>query len=213
MALVTSGNTCEAARPLATPRAARSSHSLAHYHYIDFSRAVLLSLGVVFHAALLCETRGAAFCGLAALLHSFRMESFFLIAGFFSAMALQKRSVADFVAQRLVRLGVPLLFCGVTVAWWVDIVRANELPLATAFDVHFWLGGHWRAHLWFLGTLLVYVAIVFAIHTLAPNVDRLVRRHRIPLGGFVAVVALTYFVTIHLCKLAPDVFGAIAGSS
>src|SRR4029453_6318893 len=101
MSLGTSLNTCEVARPLATPRASRGPDWLAHYHYMDFSRAVLLSLGIVFHAALLCENRGAAFCGLAALLHTFRMESFFLIAGFFSAMALQKRSVADFVVQRI----------------------------------------------------------------------------------------------------------------
>jgi glucan biosynthesis protein C len=207
MELATSERSREVALTPATPRAPRRPERRARYHYMDATRAFLLTLGVVLHAAWLCQEHGAAFGTIFAGIHSFRMESFFLIAGFFSAMALDTRTITDFVSQRIVRLGVPMLFCGVTAAWWVDIARTQEMRFEAAFDVYFWLGGHWRAHLWFLGTLLAYVGIVFGVHTALPDVDRTIRRHRIGRIAFVSLVTAAYFVGIHLCKVAPRVFG------
>jgi len=48
-------------------------------------------------------------------IHSFRMQGFFLLAGFFSGMSLLKDSPQEFLRKRVCRLGIPLLFCGLIV--------------------------------------------------------------------------------------------------
>ena len=67
-------------------------------HYLDTCRAVLMLLGIPYHAALVYDPEmvwliytqdNVSFLGfLAELLHSFRMPVFFLIAGYYYVMKL-----------------------------------------------------------------------------------------------------------------------------
>ena len=88
--------------------------------YLDAVRGFALLLGIVFHASLaylpvfigwaVMDIYTSNVAGVFALLsHAFRMELFFLLAGFFSAMSIKKRGIAQFVKSRLVRLGMPFL--------------------------------------------------------------------------------------------------------
>lgn len=84
-------------------------------HSLDALRAFALLLGVVFHSGLVYvlppgiwaigTTQPNQLLGwFTFFTHSFRMELFFLLAGFFAAMAVQKRGVQAFLANRARRI-------------------------------------------------------------------------------------------------------------
>lgn len=132
------------------------------YYYIDFLRGALMTVGVIYHAALVVRAdnpwaiktlaQSELYNGLAFVLHSFRMHGFFLLSGFFAAMLLSKVRSSDYLQQRLGRVGIPLITAALTL----------QLPsmLHREWDTAFWLGGAWVGHLWFLGNLLVYMVML-----------------------------------------------------
>ena len=88
--------------------------------YLDATRAFALVLGVVFHASLSFMptfmgwavqdvSTGAAVATFVTISHSFRMELFFLLAGFFGCVSLRRTSVGEFVRGRFVRIVVPFI--------------------------------------------------------------------------------------------------------
>src|SRR5688572_6913424 len=94
------------------------------YHSLDALRAFALLLGVVFHSVLsyvvppglwaVGTTEPSMILGwFVYYAHSFRMELFFLLAGFFAALVVQKRTVAAFLrdrARRIVLVFIVLLY-------------------------------------------------------------------------------------------------------
>jgi glucans biosynthesis protein C len=54
-----------------------------------------------------------------AISHSFRMETFFLIAGFLSHLSLQRQGGRAFVAARLFRIGVPFVLHWFILRPWI----------------------------------------------------------------------------------------------
>src|SRR5690349_349531 len=109
----------------ATPATVASRHSSERYHALDATRAFALMLGVLFHAAwsFIPKAMGAPVVGVSAVVrfdwsfftsHTFRMELFFLVAGFFGRMLYHKRGWAGFARHRLLRIGLPMV-----VGWFV----------------------------------------------------------------------------------------------
>lgn len=159
------------------------------YHALDAVRASALLLGVVFHAAESFERNAVTYWAVgdpssSTVLevfrhasHSFRMELFFLIAGFFAHLVWQRRGVTEFVRNRVQRILVPLVvgWCvlyPLLVFLWLtgaaqtgrwDLVgvppEARGLEpwkLALGFFVTFrFLQKFDLTHLWFLHQLLV----------------------------------------------------------
>lgn len=115
------------------------------YHSLDAVRAFALLLGVVFHAAESFEEEAHTYWAIgdnsSSLIldvfrhasHSFRLELFFLIAGFFAALLLAKRGLIPFIRNRLSRILVPLI-----VGW------AILFPLL----VFIWLSGAAKSGNW-----------------------------------------------------------------
>jgi peptidoglycan/LPS O-acetylase OafA/YrhL len=93
--------------------------------YLDAARAFALVLGVVFHASL---SFMPVFMGWAVqdistsswvtrftiLSHAFRLETFFLLAGFFSRWTCHREGPIPFVRSRALRIGVPFV-----VGWFI----------------------------------------------------------------------------------------------
>src|SRR5215217_5656519 len=90
------------------------------FHALDATRAFALVLGVVFHAAWSFVPRacgapvvdvsgGVVFEWFMFAAHCFRMPLFFLIAGFFGRLLIEKRGWRGWARNRLTRTGVPLL--------------------------------------------------------------------------------------------------------
>jgi hypothetical protein len=88
--------------------------------YLDATRAFALVLGIVFHS---CLSFMPVFVGWAVqdistsplvgifmtVSHSFRMEAFFLLAGFFSYLTYHRKGAREFVRARVLRILVPFV--------------------------------------------------------------------------------------------------------
>ena len=93
--------------------------------YLDATRAFALLLGIVFHA---CLSFLPVFMGWAVqdvstspvvgmfmvVSHAFRMETFFLLAGFFGHLTFHRKGAGDFVRSRVIRIVVPFV-----VGWFI----------------------------------------------------------------------------------------------
>lgn len=157
-------------------------------HALDAVRGGALLLGVFFHAALAFlpgpqiwlvadASRSTELSVLFFVLHIFRMSLFFLLAGFFARMLLERRGVGGFILDRAKRIALPLvsfwpIVFGLIVAVLIwTAVRANggadspPPPPMTAQTFPL-------THLWFLYVLLIFYAIALALRGLVSLIDR-----------------------------------------
>ena len=149
------------------------------FHALDAARGIALLLGVVFHGLESLtfaktfgpaqDTQGSVLLEAAYYsLHVFRMQAFFLLAGFFAHLLYHRRGAGPFVANRTKRLVLPLLLFwplnyGLVAALWAwSIHRASGLPAAQAFArlpaLYRLQGGVPLLHLWFLYYLILLCA-------------------------------------------------------
>ena len=152
--------------------------------YLDATRAFALLLGIVFHA---CLSFMPVFLGWAVqdvstspavgmfmtVSHAFRMETFFLLAGFFSHLTFHRKGAGEFVRSRVVRILVPFV-----VGWFLlrPLLVSGWIMGSASLrgDIHVWaglLGGiqslstlpvglFTGTHLWFLYYLAMITALV-----------------------------------------------------
>lgn len=152
----------------------------AREHHWDSLRAFLMLLGIPYHAAMVYNARvlwdiqspdkSELLTFVSGVLVTFRMPAFFIVAGYFAAMMLERRPPQAWLRGRLTRLGVPfltglVLLAPVQIAL-VDLNTAltENTPMATALEhaardvTHPGFG--WIMHLWFLPALLAYSLIL-----------------------------------------------------
>lgn len=173
--------------PTAAPTAAENSR----LDYLDATRAFALVLGVVFHASL---SFVPTFMGWAVqdistsplvsmfmtVSHSFRMEAFFLLAGFFSHLTFHRQGAGQFVRSRALRLVLPFV-----VGWFIlrPLVVSGWIMGSASLrgEVDIWAGlvGGFRtlatlpagifagSHLWFLYYLAMITALVLLARGIA----------------------------------------------
>jgi peptidoglycan/LPS O-acetylase OafA/YrhL len=178
------------ATPATTSAAIRPAVAGARLDYLDATRACALVLGVIFHASLSFSpffmgwavqdiSTSAMVPAFMQVSHSFRMELFFLLAGFFSHGLRQRHGTWEFVRSRALRLGVPFvagwfLLRPLVVSGWImgaaslrgdyDVwagLRSGFETLRTLPD-----GLFVGSHLWFLYYLLLVTALALGIHAL-----------------------------------------------
>lgn len=157
-------------------------------HGLDALRGGALMLGVVLHGAMSFfptqiwivaddqRSTGAAVIFFA--IHLFRMATFFLIAGLFAHLLLNRRGAWGFIRDRLSRIAAPL------VAFW-------PLVMASIIAVLIWIGARagmtaadtppppsydWTniplTHLWFLWVLLIFYVGFLALAGLGALLSR-----------------------------------------
>jgi len=157
--------------------------------YLDAARGFALMLGIVFHS---CISFMPIFIGWAVMdistnefvpifmliSHSFRMELFFLIAGFFSHMTFHQQGIGGFLKSRLIRIGIPLvigwfLLRPLLASSWImgaQSMRGDVNILNALLEGLKSLGGLPNGllvgtHLWFLYyLLLISVAVLLVRH-------------------------------------------------
>lgn len=94
------------------------------------------------------------------ILHLFRMHGFYIIAGFFAAMLIEKKGAKFFLRERLIRLGLPLVTIGFSLNFLMNQWRSEPINV---YGLGYILHGDWLGHLWFLGNLVIYVLVVSLI--------------------------------------------------
>lgn len=201
-------------------------------YYLDAVRAFLMLLGVPYHVARIYSVGQDNFINstdtssllslFADFSHSFRMEAFFVIAGFFACLILVRGKTDVWLKSRMVRVIVPLLFCTLLVGplttaavVMADVVfgRVEAGLFWTALAGRMQLPGSWVYHLWFLHILimlslfLALLRIVSSNKFVAPIRDRVdmlaIRLTNISpvIGGFVlAGFALCFWLAVFVLQ-------------
>ena len=168
-------------------------------HALDAVRAYALLLGVVLHGAaaflegfpipMFLDKPSDGAPVIDYVIHMFRMSAFFLIAGFFARVLIERRGVKGFVKDRAKRVALPLglFLVVVSVTGGVGLVLgalphgidflmslvqpAQPQPGAVPAPQAAALGGFNLGHLWFLYYLLIFYALTLAIRWLVLAVD------------------------------------------
>jgi len=201
-------------------------------HHWDFSRALYLVLGIPFHAAVIYSLshewsigspeKSQALTFVADFLHGFRMPGFFLLAGLFSMMLLDRQGAWPWLKSRLFRLGLPLISATLLIVPFQIVVQqaalavkgtvpASEVPgLIAAQLTHF--GEPWVAHLWFLWVLIAYcigLAVLQALSrgSLRARLDAFVSwvadNRILSLAAFAAICELAAQAQTHIVAASP----------
>jgi peptidoglycan/LPS O-acetylase OafA/YrhL len=207
----------------------QTNANLQRLYYLDAVRAFALLLGVVFHASLsffpsyigwaVMDISTSEFVSVFMLIsHSFRMELFFVIAGFFSCMALSRQPINQYLKSRTIRLGIPLLIGWfilrpLLVSGWViggqsmrgdvDIWQgivagfSDLMQLPSGFLV--------GTHLWFLYYLILISALLLILKVAVSSLkmDNLLFRHCTKLfaSRLSPLILITLAVIITSCSL------------
>lgn len=153
-----------------------------YYFDIDVLRALLMSLGVVLHAAVYFSGApnpkvdlgfdSRTYGLVVEIIHLFRMESFFIIAGFFAAMILHRYTVSELLRRRAVKLLVPMLACALTTNVVMGFLNQSGDDIENPLHPLYWLSGQWLAHLWFLPILFIYTAALAFVNRLGVDLNQ-----------------------------------------
>jgi hypothetical protein len=154
-------------------------------------RAFALLLGIVFHASLsfvpvfigwavMDVSTSPAVTVFLLISHSFRMELFFLIAGFFSHMTFHRHGAGTFINSRLKRIAIPfvagwfIMFPLIIASWTIggesmrgDVNILNGVKSGLQALSRLPKELFVSTHLWFLYYLLLITAIVLAVRAVA----------------------------------------------
>lgn len=142
-------------------------------HGLDTARAFLMALGVFYHAGLIYsenanwrvndDVTSDLISFLSSTIHEFRMETFYLISGFFFSLLAHKKK-PDFLKERFTRVVVPLLFCGLT---FNTIMNGYSADRVINWQItNYIFTGTWLGHLWFIGNLIIYFLFSYKFNNL-----------------------------------------------
>ena len=153
-------------------------------HYMDSLRAVAMFLGLVLHGSIVFAQWNVDFIRthdepsafvrfFPEMVHVFRMQLFFLVAGFFSMMICQKRGVKSYATNRFKRIFIPFVVCVLVIQPWmaahyyVDISFSENSVLSQYFNFllqpsyvvkETMMTGNWFWHFWFMHILIYFIA-------------------------------------------------------
>lgn len=201
-------------------------------HYMDNLRAIIMTLGVFFHAALAYSPalHGVWFSAdqvnspimdhLVAFTHQFRMPLFFVIAGFFAALLVERRGTGGMLKNRSLRVLLPfvifwpLVTLGIIlpIGWALTQVQ-NPSPLLQFIAV---MQNQpdapqpppTAAHLWFLYYLMFFYLLTWVARTLLPVKlgEKLLHLHPLVLVWVLPLFLLPALALARLPFPAPDSF-------
>ncbi len=183
----TAPTTAPTPMPMPMPALAPSA-MISRLDYLDAVRAFALILGIVFHASLsftpiyigwavMDVSTSDIVSAFMFISHSFRMELFFLMAGFFSHKTFHGKGGRNFIQSRWVRIGIPFV-----VSWFIlrPLIVSGWVMGAESLrgSVDVWGGLHQGftslgalpkdlfvgTHLWFLYYLLIITCMVLVLH-------------------------------------------------
>lgn len=178
------------------------------YHHLDALRGIAMLLGVVLHATMsLVEPQvlrwssfdsqsHIAFSWIAVYLHAFRMQLFFIMAGFFGRLLLLRIGEAAFVRHRLQRVALPFAVALVTIVpltFLAHMFGIQAMDQQVLLDKFVSYGPQWELvwtwynltatelfttgallerfrlfHLWFLEYLLLMYAVWLGLRRVGP---------------------------------------------
>jgi glucan biosynthesis protein C len=161
-------------------------------HGLDALRGFALLLGIVLHAVMaympgsqyfwiISDTQNSpVLSGVFFWIHSFRMTLFFLLAGFFGRMALQRLGLGGFLRDRRRRIvmplvvGWPIVFAAIVAAlsWATWVANGGAFPEGPTPPAPSFMPDDFPlTHLWFLYVLVLFYAAILALRGVARVAD------------------------------------------
>ncbi|NNH76968.1 acyltransferase family protein [Acinetobacter sp. ANC 5380] len=127
---------------------------------IDLLRAILIIAGVFYHASLVVAPVSWIYTSphydsyaiglFSEFIHLFRMETFFLLSGFFSTLLIEQKGKVYYIENRKNRILIPSIFLFLL----IGIPQYYFLIYDGKFNYDAMI-----SHFWFLQTLIVFIAI------------------------------------------------------
>ncbi|MEH6607910.1 MAG: acyltransferase family protein [Halioglobus sp.] len=202
-------------------------------HGLDFLRALMMLLGVVLHTAQMYMTlpitdyyvdsmRSVSMDAILIYINTFRMPTFYLLSGFFTALLFSRRGLGGMIKNRYQRLFIPFIIFLPLLAITMTALRiVAENIMATGhwgFDIShvqtprkLWDNTH---NLWFLYYLMMYVltaVVLIKISVYLPESARASFRRILQLPIFSPMVIVV--VSLWLAALGSASFsGRLSGS-
>lgn len=158
-------------------------------HGLDALRGIALLLGIVLHASMayfpipmwlaVDRVTSPAASALFFAIHLFRMTTFFLIAGFFAHLLLDRRGTGGFIRDRLKRIAGPLVVFWpimlaaiiATMVWAAMVMNGGTLPKDTPPPPPLTIATFPLMHLWFLWVLLIFYAALLIGRAMLDQID------------------------------------------
>jgi len=169
------------------------------YHGLDFVRAVAMMLGLSVHVNVFFSSEDWLFFNtgeyhgdpinqfIAFFIFQFRMPLFYMLAGFFALLVIDRKGLGFITRDRVKRIGIPLVV-GIVILvpivetfWCVNTAYENHFVGMTAWDrftqIIFWGAFSDKnvpfllplMHLWFVYLLLFYYAAHFMFRAIRLN--------------------------------------------
>jgi glucans biosynthesis protein C len=199
-------------------------------HYMDNLRALAMLAGVLFHAALAYSPlahplfptadRGNDYIVdvVAWFLHLFRMPVFFVVAGFFTALQVQRGGLAGMFRSRLLRVGLPFLLFAPLVHYALvhstldaAVTVQNPSPLLLLIREYLQTADPQApppgsGHMWFLYYLLLFCVLVWVARALGLGAfaERIVRLHPAVLPALLPLLLLPALASVPAPHPAPE---------
>ena len=151
------------------------NNKIKRFFYLDNLRIYLTILVILHHATLAYGGNGdwgvrdvitdeispILFTFFNALNQSYFMTAFFLLAGYFTPRSLERKGSKNFLVDRIIRLGIPLLVY-TTLIINLNIFMITKWYLEVPFQ---FVWSYIPGHLWFLQLLFIF-ALIYVIFKL-----------------------------------------------
>ncbi len=133
---------------------------------------------------------------------AFFMGFFFFISAYFIPFSYKKKGAFTFLKERIIRLGIPLLFYAFIIS---PVLMFFSKKLSGAFSGGFWQfvltdGGLSVGPMWFVALLLIFSILYLWIDSMFfGNLERFyvpIKKH-VRVIGFVALILFTYFIRVY----------------
>ena len=160
-------------------------HANYRSNFLDRIRVLLTGLVILHHSAIMFGASGGWYLKMPTALiaervpftlfvsvnQAFFMGFFFLIAGYFSALSVDRKGASSFVRERLLRLGLPIVVYGAVIGPMT--VALAGLHEGTPFWAHWWALTRAATFdigpLWFAFALLLFSAAYLFVRALDPH--------------------------------------------
>jgi len=159
------------------------------YRGLDALRGIAMLLGILLHASIpyfskllniewmwpADDDQSVPLLLMMDFIHVWRMPLFFLLAGFFAHLLLERRGLKTLILNRVTHIGLPLLIFGTATAllvpflWaygWTGSFDLQSLKNIGDIDLDLKSSGGLIAHLWFLYYLLLLYSVIIIAKSL-----------------------------------------------
>jgi len=189
-------------------------------HYLDNLRIYLTILVIMHHSALAYGGTGGwsihdvvtdeispiLLTIFNALNQSYFMTAFFLLAGYFTPRSFARKGTQNFLLDRFVRLGIPLLIY-TTVGININNFLVSKFQLGIPFHFNF---RYEAGHLWFVQVLLLF-ALLYATFQRSENNASVSAQKDFPSNGKIWITILTLSALTFLMRQVYPVGKTIIG--